>query len=374
MSNKLIRLSKSCIGAAEKEAVMNVLDNEYLGMGQKVKDFEDLLSEYFGRPALCVVNGTAALHLALQAVGVGQGDEVLVPSITYVASYQAISATGAIPVSCDIDPDSFCLDLDDACERVTDRTRAIMPVHYAGGTGALDGYYAMADKYGLRVIEDSAHALGSSYSGKLIGSFGDVACFSFDGIKNITSGEGGCIVTDDSDVLERVKDARLLGVINDTEARFKGARTWKLQVENQGWRYHMSDIMAAIGSVQFNRKEEFFKKRQILAERYCLRFKNIDAIKPIISNFDSVVPHIYVVRILKQINRDDLRKKLLDKKIETGVHYQPNHLLNFFECSNIAELKNTMEHSENIISLPLHADLNLEDVDYVADNLIQLLE
>lgn len=374
MRDKLIRLSKSSIGPAEKEAVVNVLDNEYLGMGQQVRDFEVALSEYFGRPALCVVNGTAALHLSLQAIGVGRGDEVLVPSITYVASYQAISATGAIPISCDIDPDSFCLDLNDACERVTERTRAIMPVHYAGGIGDLDGYYALASKFGLRVIEDSAHALGSSYSEKLIGSFGDIACFSFDGIKNITSGEGGCIVTDDLDVLERVKDARLLGVVNDTEARFKGARTWNLQVEDQGWRYHMSDIMASIGRVQFHRKENFFKKRQVLADKYCSIFKNIDAIHPVISNFDSVVPHIYVVRILKKVNRDALRRKLLERKIETGVHYPPNHLLKFFNNPNIAPLPNTMKYGEKIISLPLHADLTLEDIEYVADNLIQLLE
>lgn len=369
-----IRLSKSSIGAAEKDAVVRILDNEYLGMGSEVKRFEDELTNYFGRPAVCVVNGTAALHLALQAAEIGLGDEVLVPSITYLASYQAIKATGANPVSCDINPENFCLDPRDACERITSRTKAIMPVHYAGGTGDLDTYYAIARENNLRVVEDSAHALGSFYGKKLIGSFGDVSCFSFDGIKNITSGEGGCVVSNDLDIIERVKDARLLGVVNDSEARFRGTRTWNLKVENQGWRYHMSDIMAAIGRIQFKRKDKFFEKRKALARKYNSRFEDIKSINPIISNFDSVVPHIYVVRLGNNIKREALREKLLFKNIETGIHYYPNHLLKYFENLSQSPLINTLKYHEDIISLPLHADLSFSDVDFVCDEIIELLD
>ena len=184
----MIRLSKSSIGEAEKQAVVRVLDNEYLGMGTEVKQFEEELTKFFGRPAVCVVNGTAALHLSLQAAGVSQGDEVLVQSLTYVASFQAISATGARPIACDVDVETLCLDWRDAEKRLTTRTKAVMPVHYAGGVGALDEIYAFAGQHGLRVIEDAAHAFGTEYQGKKVGGFGDIACFSFDGIKNITSG------------------------------------------------------------------------------------------------------------------------------------------------------------------------------------------
>ena len=145
-------------------------------MGQEVQLFENMLTEYFGQEATCVVNGTAALQLALQAAGVGYGHEVLVPSITYVASFQAISATGATQLHAEIDPETFCLDVKDAELRISKNTKAIMPVHYAGGTGPLAEYYALASKYDLRVIEDAAHAFGSSYNGKLIGSFGDIIC------------------------------------------------------------------------------------------------------------------------------------------------------------------------------------------------------
>jgi dTDP-4-amino-4,6-dideoxygalactose transaminase len=174
MNEKLIRLSKSSIGDAEKNAVAGVLDREYLGMGAEVKEFEDHLSEFFGRPAVCVVNGTAALHLALQACNVGPGDEVLVQSITYVGSFQAISATGAVPVPCDIDQNSLTLDWHDAAKRLTPKTKAIMLVHYTGGVGPLNELYAFADTHGLRVIEDAAHAFGSSYEQQKVGSFGDV--------------------------------------------------------------------------------------------------------------------------------------------------------------------------------------------------------
>lgn len=172
---KIFRLSKSVIGPDEKRAVLDVLDREFLGMGQDVQRFEQALSEFFGRPAVCVVNGTAALQVALQACGIGRGDEVLVPSLTYVASFQAISATGAKPVACDIDDDDCLLDLDDAGRRLTGRTKAIMPVHYSGGVGTLPKTYEFARRHGLRVIEDAAHAFGTTHDGGRIGAQGDVA-------------------------------------------------------------------------------------------------------------------------------------------------------------------------------------------------------
>ena len=373
MSDKLIRLSKSCIGDTEKKAVMGVLDREYLGMGAEVQQFEDALSDFFGRPTVCVINGTAALHLSLQACDVGVGDEVLVPSLTYVASFQAISATGAIPVACDINIETCLLDLVDAEKRITKNTKAIMPVHYTGSVGDLDALYEFANKYNLRVVEDAAHAFGTTYKDKRIGSFGDIACFSFDGIKNITSGEGGCIVTEEEDILKKVKDSRLLGVENDTDSRYRGERTWDFNVTYQGWRYHMSNVMAAIGLEQLKRFLEFAKIRQDLAKKYDFLFRDVEGIQPLQRDYDTVVPHIHVVRIPGMKNRNELREKMLGKGIQVGYHYQPNHWLTRHPNEFDAPLPVTDRIFPELLTLPLHPDVSDTDVEYVASELINLV-
>lgn len=365
----VIRLSKSCLSAAEKAAVMEVLDREYLGMGAEVEAFEKALSAFFGRPVVCVANGTAALHLALQSIGVGPGDEVLVQSLTYVASFQAISATGAKPIACDIDPNTMTLDWRDAEKRLSPRTKVVMPVHYAGGVGNLDEIYLFAQRHGLRVIEDAAHAFGSIYQGRRVGGFGDVACFSFDGIKNITSGEGGCIVTDDAAVLEKVRDARLLGVQKDTEKRYSGQRSWEFDVTAQGWRYHMSNIMAAIGIEQLRRFPEMATARQRLARLYNELLAGVGHIAYLPHDYNDVVPHIYVVKINGLADRKALTNKLLDLGIQTGVHYQPNHRLTMYRLDGTAPLPITEAAYSEILSLPLHPDLTDDGVNRVCETL-----
>lgn len=372
-SEKIIRLSKSCIGEAEKRAVMGVLDREYLGMGAEVQQFEKNLTEFFTRPAVCVVNGTAALHLALQACGIGRGDEVLVQSLTYVASFQAISATGATPVACDIDPDTLTLDWRDAEKRLTVNTKAVMPVHYSGGVGALDEIYAFARKYGLRVIEDAAHAFGTTYQGKHVGGFGDIACFSFDGIKNITSGEGGCIVTDDIEVLRKVQDARLLGVEKDTEKRYSGERSWEFDVTAQGWRYHMSNIMAAIGIEQLKRFDDLALARQEVGRRYQEHLGSHGKIQLLQHDWGEVVPHIFSVRLPVGVDRSAVRKCLLEFGIQTGVHYQPNHLLERFRISGGTDLPITDTVAGRLLTLPLHPEVSIDDVKYVCKSLLAIV-
>lgn len=370
---RLIRLSKSCLGDVEKQAVMDVLDKEFLGMGTEVRLFEEALTAFFGRPAICVVNGTAALHLAVQACDIGPGDEVLVPSLTYVASFQAISATGAKPVSCDIDPETCILDWRDAEKRISQRTKAVMPVHYSGSVGDLDDIYAFADRFGLRVIEDAAHAFGTTYQGRRIGSFGDIACFSFDGIKNITSGEGGCILTNDPDVLRQVSDARLLGVQKDAEKRFSGQRSWEFDVTAQGWRYHMSNIMAAIGLKQLERFPEMASTRRNLARQYDELLCDHPLIRALPRDYDSVVPHIYVVRIKGMEDRAGFQKKLLERGIQTGIHYQPNHKLSIYHDQSLLPLPMTEAVFPELLTLPLHPDLSESDVEMVCHYLKELV-
>jgi dTDP-4-amino-4,6-dideoxygalactose transaminase len=371
---KLIRLSKSCLSAGEKQAVMGVLDREYLGMGTEVQQFEQALSERFGRPVVCVVNGTAALQLAVQACGIGVGDEVLVPSLTYVASFQAISATGAKAVACDIDPHTCVLDWRDAERRITARTKAVMPVHYSGGTGDLDGIRAFAARHGLRVIEDAAHAFGTTHGGRQIGASGDIVCFSFDGIKNITSGEGGCVVGEDPTVLRTLQDARLLGVEKDTEKRYSGQRSWEFDVTVQGWRYHMSNIMAAIGLEQLKRFPQLAATRQRLARRYDELLRDHPRIKPLSHDYSTVVPHIYVVRIHGLQDRKQLQVKLQERGIQTGVHYQPNHVLTRYLDPQAAPLPVTDAVFPELLSLPLHPDVSEQDVETVCAQLKALLQ
>lgn len=368
----MIRLSKSCLGREEQQAVVRVLEKEFLGMGDEVQKFEHELTQFFGRPAVCVVNGTAALHLALQAADIGVGDEVLVPSLTYVASFQAISATGALPIACDIDDKTLTLDCASMSLRLTNKTKAIMPVHYSGGVGDLSALYDFAKKHNLRVIEDAAHAFGTKYRGQRVGSFGDIACFSFDGIKNITSGEGGCVVSDDEHIIASIKDSRLLGVEKDTEKRFSGQRSWEFSVSQQGWRYHMSNIMAAIGIEQLKKFPQMADRRQNLAKKYDSLLNGNEYIKVIQHNYDEVVPHIYVIQIESIKFRDSLRDELLKLGIQTGVHWQPNHQLDFYSGYQI-ELKNTEKIYPHLLTLPLHPDLSNEDIEYVCENLLGLI-
>jgi dTDP-4-amino-4,6-dideoxygalactose transaminase len=364
----MIRLSKSVIGNEEILAVTEVLKKEFLGMGEEVKNFENELESFLNNSVVCVNTGTAALQLALQSIGIVAGDEVLVQSLTYVASFQAITATSAIPVPCEVNPETLTIDLVDAKSKLTSRTKAIMPVHYSGSPGNLDEIYKFAHENKLRVIEDAAHAFGSYYNDKLIGSFGDIICFSFDGIKNITSGEGGAIVTSDLNVLNKIKDIRLLGVTKDSDNRYQNKRTWDFDVLEQGWRYHMSNIMAAIGRTQLKKFPEFKRKRQELAIKYHELLSNNTRIKLLDINYNQIVPHIFVIRVK---NRDKLKDILNELGIQTGIHYRPNHLLTYFRYENLLI---TEDIYSQILTLPLHPDLEIEDVYYICEKLIKNVE
>ena len=354
-----IRLSKSCVGKQEQQSVCRILRNGYLGMGSEVTLFESELNRFIGEEieVACVSSGTAALHLSLVCLDIGHGDEVLVPSITYVASFQAISASGAKPVACDVSLDDGFLDLKHAESMINEHTRAIMPVHYASNSRRMKNVYDLAKKYNLRVIEDAAHSFGGIRDRSKIGSEGDIVCFSFDGIKNITCGEGGAVVSKDPRFIERVKDARLLGVIKDTEKRQKGKRSWQFDVKHQGFRYHMSDIMAAIGRVQLTRFDEFKEKRRLLLKDYLAGFQDFNQLKLLNLDYVNIVPHIFVIRV-EESQRNLLKNYLAKLGIESGIHYNPNHLLQFYKTTY--KIPNSEVLGCELLSLPLHPELRSE--------------
>ena len=247
-----------------------------------------------------------------------------------------------------------------------------MPVHYTGGVGDLDGIYTFALRHNLRVIEDAAHAFGTTHNGKRIGSFGDIACFSFDGIKSITSGEGGCVITDDPVALRKIQDARLLGVEKDTEKRYSGQRSWEFDVTAQGWRYHMSNIMAAIGLEQLKRFPEMARIRQRLARQYDELLLDHPYIQPLHRDYNTVVPHIYVMRIRGLSDRKALQAKLLEHGIQTGFHYQPNHVLSLYHDPSATSLPVTDALSPELLSLPLHPDVTEKNVEFICQQLTEV--
>lgn len=359
---KIIRLSKSSISLKEINAVQSVLKKEFLGMGSEValfeKDLKDFLHNHKNR-VICVNSGTAALHLSLMALNLKKGSEVLVPSITYISSFQAVKTSGLIPIACDVNPMNGSLSIKDLKKRITSKTRAIMPVHLGGIAHDLDEIYKIAKENNLRVVEDAAHAFGSKYKNKLIGSFGDVICFSFDGIKNISSGEGGAVITEDNTIAEKIEDSRLLGVKKDSKRRYANQRSWDFECSEIGYRYHMSNIMAAIGRQQLKRLPSFALKRRSLAMNYVKMFRDIKNIVPLNNDFKNIVPHIFPV-IVRGNKRDELKEYLLKNFVETGIHYKPNHLLELFS-DNLAPRPNSENLSRSLLSLPLHYDLKKSD-------------
>jgi len=373
----MIRLSKSIVGQDELNAVSKViLENGYLGMGNEVEKFELEIANYLNikpQNVICVNTGTSALHLSVELL-IEKGDEVLVPSLTFISSYQAISAAGGVPISCEVYPDSLTIDLEDAKRKITAKTKVIMPVHYASNPYDLENLYNFAKLYKLRVVEDAAHAFGCSYNTKKIGSFGDIICFSFDGIKNITSGEGGAIVAFNDEEIEYFKDARLLSIEKDSEKRYSGGRSWDFDVKKQGYRFHMSNIFAAIGRVQLTRLDvEFSPKRKLLHKIYKENLNNTpNIILQKTDNNSDIVPHIFVIRVLHGL-RDSMKLKLEENNISTGLHYKPNHLLTFYGAGK-EKLPITEKIYSEILTLPLHPALTIEEVETICSIINKFLK
>ena len=369
----MIRLSKSVVGKKEADAVAHIIEDiGYLGMGETVGEFEHALEDYIGggRRCVCVNSGTAALHLAVQSV-TQPGDEVLVPSFTFVASMQAITGAGCRPVCCDIDPDTLTLDLRDAERRITPRTKAMMPVYYGSNCCMATQYQTFAREHGLRLVEDAAHAFGCTCDGQKIGSTGDVVCFSFDGIKNITSGEGGAIFTADDEVYQKVSDARLLGVQKDSEKRYAGKRSWTFDVVAQGYRYHMSNIFAAIGLVQLSRFEkEFAPRRRAIAMEYTRLLQDNTDVRLIPMNYaHDIVPHIFPLEILHG-KRPLVEQVFKEHGIQYGIQYFPNHLLSYFKSDYALPV--TEEVYGRIISIPMHPELTEDDIQLICNIINQI--
>ena len=370
----VIKVSLAHLGEEELEEVRSAFEYGYFGLAYNVDEFEARVGEYVGAKYVVATNtGTSALHIAMDVLGLKAGDEVIVPSLTFVASFQAITSTGATPVPCDVDSDTLCMDPRDVEKRITGNTKVIMPIHYGGHPCDMECLIALKEKYGLRIIEDAAHAFGSTYKGAKIGSYGDITVFSFGSQKNITCGEGGAIVSRDESFDSLCRQKRLLGMDRKSHSSsLWKERSWLYDVPVHGYRYHMSNINAGIGLAQLKKLDSFLTRRREICRRYDSAFKNISGINFRKVDYSTIGPHIYVIRILNN-HRDGLKKFLLDRNIETGISFIPNHFHTFYKTEGLS-LPETEHAFKEIISLPLHCGLSDADVEEVIRGVVGFFE
>lgn len=357
------------IDSKTKEHLENALDIGWLGMGAFTKEFEEKISEYLELDKRYVVTtntGTSALHIALLSASIGPGDEVITPSFNYVADHQAISMTGANVVMCDIRNDNLGIDCKKAEKLITNKTKAIIPLHFAGIPCNQKEVYNLAKKYDLRVIEDAMHAFGTIIDGKKIGSYGDITCFSFDPVKIITSIDGGCVIVNSKKEEEKLQHLRLLGVNKDTTERYKNKRAWDYDVVSEGFRYHLTNIMASVGISQIKKVDEFIRTRQKVCQKYNESFKTISEIKIPQSDFKKISPFIYSIRVLNG-KRDSLINHLKKLEIDVGIHFIPVHKHSFFKNCKRGNMKITDKVTAEILTLPLHSNMKNEFVDRVIE-------
>jgi dTDP-4-amino-4,6-dideoxygalactose transaminase len=339
----------------------------WLGMGASTKEFEEKISHYLGLKNRFVVatnTGTSALHIALRAAGIGPGDEVITPSFNYVADHQSILMAGADVVMCDIQDDNLGIDCEKAEALITPRTKAIIPLHFAGLPCDQKGVYALAKKHNLRVIEDAMHAFGTTVDGEKIGSYGDVTCFSFDPVKIVTSIDGGCVIVNSKEELERLQRLRLLGVDKDTTERYKNKRAWDYDVVSEGFRYHLTNIMASVGLSQMARIEEFISTRQAVCKAYNEAFSDFPDFKVPQTDFSNVSPFIYSLRV-KNGKREKLIAHLQSKSIDAGIHFLPVHHHSFFASAKRGDMSVTDKVAGEVLTLPLHSNMKPEYIDRV---------
>jgi len=343
------------------------LDIGWLGMGSATKEFEDRISEFLeleNRYVVSTNTGTSALHIALLVAGIGPGDEVITPSFNYVADHQAIKMTGANVVMCDICDDNLGIDCKKAEELITDKTKGIIPLHFAGIPCNQKEVFELAKKFNLRVIEDSMHAFGTTIDGKKIGSYGDITCFSFDPVKIITSIDGGCVIVNSKEELEKLHHLRLLGVDKDTIERYKNNRAWDYDVISEGFRYHLNTIAATFGLSQIKHVNDFISSRQEVCQKYNKSFCDINGVKIPSTDFTNISPFIYSLRILDG-KRQELIEHLHQLQIEVGIHFVPVHKHLFFKDSKKGDMTITEKVIDEILTLPLHSFMNPGSVNRV---------
>ena len=380
--NWRVPLFEPDFGNAELEAIKIPILNQWVTMGEITAQLEAEFARRCGvKHAIAVNNCTAALHLAVEAAGIRPGDEVICPTLTFVATANAIRYVGATPVLCDsVGPDNLNIGPAQVEALITSRTRGVVVVHYAGFPVDMSGMQELATKHGLVIIEDCAHALFSTLQGRSCGTWGKVAAFSFFGNKNITCGEGGMVTTNDDAVASRVRNMRSHGMTTLTLDRYKG-RAVGYDVISHGYNYRIDEIRSALALVQLGRLDGFLAERRRVRARYCERLQSSEITIPdfewkrISAPGDSVGYHIMPVLVPEGIDRDGVAARLKENGIQSSMHYRPIHLFSaFLNKPTIAKrLLLTERLAERQITLPMYPTMTNDQVDLVCDCLIDSL-
>jgi dTDP-4-amino-4,6-dideoxygalactose transaminase len=382
--------------AEEKEEILAVLGSDWITTGPRVKKFEAQFAEYIGCTEAVAVNScTAALHLALAALGIGAGDAVITTPLTFAATANVIVHSGARPVFVDIRKDTCNLDekllehwVADHCEWIEsqkllrvrasgNRVRAVIAVHYAGHPCEMDSINALAERYNFAVIEDAAHALGASYSSRKAGNLARAGCFSFYPTKNICTGEGGMLTTNDANLARRARVLALHGISKDAWKRYGREGTWQYDVEDCGFKFNLTDLAAALGIHQLRKLDAFNARRAELAQKYRHLLAGLPLEHPVV--LDGVISawHLYPVRVLStRVSRDALIDILRERNIGTSVHFIPLHLMSYYQrafgCRR-GDFPVTEAVFERIVSLPFFPRMSDGDVERVARALHSIL-
>lgn len=379
MNQVFLPFSRPSIGDEEIAAVEQVLRSGWITTGPQNQELEQQFAQRVGcQYAVALSSATGAMHITLLALGIGPGDEVITPSQTWVSTANMICLLGATPVFVDIDRDTLMTDAQRIEAAITPRTKAIIPVHYAGAAFDLDPLYALADKHGITVIEDAAHAAGTQYRGRAIGAQG-TAIFSFHAIKNMTCAEGAMFTTDNQALADRVRMLKFHGLGVDAYDRLTHGRKPQAQVIEPGFKYNLADINAAIALVQLKRLEQINAQRETLAQAYLERLAGL----PVQPLHLPAYPqqhawHLFILRIDAErcgIDRDAFMKGLQEQNIGSGIHFIATHLHTYYrQRFPDVQLPNTEWNSARLCSIPLFPDMTLDDVDRVVGAIATLLD
>jgi dTDP-4-amino-4,6-dideoxygalactose transaminase len=367
----------------EINEVIATLKSGWLAKGSRTNEFEEIFAEYVGAKYAVGMNScTAALHISLLAAGIGQGDEVITTPMTFAATANTIIHVGAIPVFADIDNETGCIDPNEIEKKITTRTKALIPVHYTGQACDLDRIYEIADKYGLFVSEDAAHAINTYYKERIIGNhpIGTVS-YSFYATKNLCTGEGGMLVTDNEEIANKARVLVTHGMSKNAWNRYAKGGTWIYDIEEPGYKYNMFDIQAALGLIQLKRLPKMQKRRENIANMYNEAFSSIDAVElPQIANYTTNHSwHLYIIKINSEkltIDRNRFIEELNNRNIGTSVHFIPLHLMSVYKNRfgyKEGDFPNAEKWFERIISLPLYSTMKDEDVVYVINSVKDII-
>jgi dTDP-4-amino-4,6-dideoxygalactose transaminase len=383
MSEAFLPFSRPSISQAAIDEVVACLESGWITTGPRVAQFTQDLQNYLSAPyVLPLASATAGLHLTLLALELQPGDEVITTPLTFAATLNTIVLAGGKPVLVDIDPNTFNIDLNQVADAITEKTRVIMPVHFAGLPVDLDFLYQLAETHGLRVVEDAAHAMGTVYKGRRVGSFGDIQVFSFHPNKNITTGEGGCVATRDAQLAKKISLLRFHGIDREAWNRYGKLGNQDYEVVLPGLKYNMMDIQAALGLHQLRELENFIKRRTELAERYQEALVDWPQWqlpeKPTFSHEHAW--HLYTPLINEpaaKMNRDEFMQKMKEKNIGTGLHYKAVHLYPYYRDQfgfKPGDFPYAESVGHRIVSLPLFPTMTDAQHDRVLDRMYSIFQ